>query len=126
MLGDGEIPEKTSYAVYVLFALAAISGGLGGCTIASHKILTGNSMRVSYLMAYSIIGAAFGVIFASYGWILSDAHPSEIIGPSLLAGMVGSAALGGMNWTARFILKHLGVEIQVTMRKPDEERRVSQ
>lgn len=117
------MPDRFQPLIYLLFALAAISGGLGGCAIASHRLLSGKQMRVSYLFAYSIIGATFGVLFAAYGWIVAPNHPSEIIGPALVAGMIGSAALGGMNWTARFILKHLGVEIQVTMRKPDEDRR---
>lgn len=120
------MPERYTSAVYLLFALAAISGGLGGCTIAGQRLLTGQKMRFSFFAAYGIVGAAFGVLFAAYGWVVGDSHPTDIIGPALIAGMSGALTLGSMNWTARIILKHLGIEIQVTMRKSIEERRREQ
>lgn len=117
------MPEKYTSSIYVLFAIAAISGGLGGCTIAGHRLLTGQNMRFSFFLAYAIIGAVFGLLFAAYGWVLADHHPSTIIGPAIIAGMSGAILLSVTNLTARFILKHLGIEVQVTMRKTDEERR---
>lgn len=120
------MPDRYTNAIYLLYALAAISGGLGGCAIAGHKHLTGQKMRLSYFFAYALIGAVFGVLFAAYGLVITSQHPTEIIGPALLAGMVGSMSLGSMNWIARITLKHLGVEIQVTMRKSEEDRRNSQ
>ena len=118
------MPEKYTNTVYVLFALAAISGGLGGCAVAGHRLITGKKMRFSFFAAYAIVGAAFGLLFAAYGFAISaETHPVEIIGPSIMAGVVGAAALGSMNWTARIVLKHLGIEVQVTMRKTDEDRR---
>jgi hypothetical protein len=120
------MPDRFQNAIYLLYALAAISGGLGGCTIAGSRLLTGTKMRFSYFLAYALIGATFGLLFAAYGLILVDDHPSQIIGPAIIAGMVGSAMLGSMNWTARIILKKLGVEIQVTMRKNDQERRTNE
>ena len=117
------MPERYTNAIYLLYALAAISGGLGGCTIAGQRLLTGKPMRFSFFIAYAVVGATFGLLFAAYGLILVDDHPSKIIAPSILAGMAGSMLLGSVNWTARIILKHLGIEIQVTMRKYEEDRR---
>lgn len=117
------MPERYTNAIYLLYALAAISGGLGGCAIAGQRLLAGNQMRFSFFLAYALIGATFGLLFAAYGLTITDQHPSHIIGPSILAGMFGALTLGSVNWTARVILKHLGVEIQVTMRKHDEDRR---
>lgn len=115
------MPDKYSSSIYLLFALAAISGGLGGCSIASHRLITGRKMRLSFFLAYGIVGAAFGILFCAFGWVVSDSHPSQIIGPSLASGMVGALCLGSVNWTARIILKHFGVEVVVTMKKTEKE-----
>jgi hypothetical protein len=115
------MPDKYTNSIYVIFALAAISGGLGGCSIASHRLITGRKMRLSFFAAYGIVGAAFGILFCAFGWVMSDSHPSQIIGPSLASGMIGAFLLGSMNWTARIILKQLGIEVQVTMKKAEKE-----
>jgi len=115
--------------VIILYALAAISGGLGGCAVTAHHFLKDGSagkvqMRASWLVAYAIVGSVFGLLFAIYGaYFIDIERVSDIIGPSLIAGIVGSASLGGVNVGARFILKHLGVEVVVTVRRGDEERR---
>lgn len=117
------MPEKNEFVIYLLFAAAAISGGLGGCAVASHQLLSGKKMRFSYFLAYAMIGVVFGLLFAAYGWVVADSHPSQIIGPAIVAGAIGAGMLSGMNIGARFLLKHFGIEVQVTMRKAQEERR---
>lgn len=116
-----EMPNRFQHAALLLFMLAAISGGLGGIGFASYQLLGGKTVRASYFAAYGIIGMVFGVLCAAYGVVLVDRPVTDIIGPALLAGIVGAATLGSMNWTARFVLKHLGVEIQVTMHRTKEK-----
>lgn len=118
-------------AIIVLYALAAISGGLGGCAVTAQQFLSQGGggkvqMRISWLLAYAIIGILFGLLFAAYGLtIITLKHPTDIIGPACLSGFAGAALLGGANMTARFILKRLGVEVVVTVRRENEDRRNS-
>lgn len=115
--------------VLIFYALAAISGGLGGCAVTASQFVRADGtdkaqMRASWLLAYAIIGAVFGLLFAAYGAVfLNIHHYTEIIGPALIAGIVGSGSLSAVNVTARFVLKHLGIEVVVTVRKNKEERR---
>lgn len=116
-------------AVYISYALAAISGGLGAIVVTAHKFIVGEDQgraeaRLGLFLAYAIVGAVLGLLFAAYGLFLIDYRgPQDIIGPSLIAGFIGAASLGGVNTSARFILKHLGIEVVVTMRREKEERR---
>lgn len=119
------MPEKNiSNVIFILYCIAAVSGGVGGCAVAAHQLIGGKqSIRLSFFLAYAIIGAAFGLLTAAYGAFLVDDHITDIIGPSLIAGAAASIFLSGMNVTARFILKRLGMEIVVTVRRDKEERR---
>jgi len=53
----------TEYATWIIYAIAAISGGLGGCAIAGHHILRGEPARSSFVVAYTLIGVVFGILF---------------------------------------------------------------
>ncbi len=120
------MPEKTlEWVALVMYALAAISGGLGGCAIAGHHVLRGRSMRVSYLLAYFIVGATFGVLMLAYGAAFTDGMHSldRLIGQSVIAGAAGSLTLASTNLSARWVLKRLGIEVVVTVRdNRDAER----
>jgi len=117
------MPEKIiEHITLFMYALAAISGGLGGCAIASHNLIRGNPTRVSYFMAYGIIGVAFGILALAYNQFLgiNAGDIDSVIGKSILAGAAGSVVLASSNISARWILKRLGIEVQVTVtRKGD-------
>lgn len=119
------MPERVhENLIFILYVLAAVSGGLGGCSIAAHHMISGKkAMRFAFFFAYAVIGVAFGLLTAAYGAFLVEDHPADIIGPSIVAGAVGALALSSMNLTARFILKQLGIEVVVTMRRGAEDRR---
>lgn len=111
--------RAADFVVALIYSLAVVSGGLGGCTVAAHHIIKGKSIRLSFFFGYAIIGAVFGLLTASYGSFLSSQNWHEIIGPSILAGAGGAIALSATNLSARFILKKLGVEVVVTVKKSD-------
>lgn len=108
-------------AIAIIYALAVVSGGLGGCTIAAHNVIRGKSIRPSFFLADMIIGGVFGALFASYGGMVLGKHWHEIIGPAILAGAVGAIALSATNLSARFILKRLGIEVVVTVKKQGDD-----
>lgn len=104
-------------AILLVYAIATISGGLGGCTVAAHRLLSGREMRVSFALAYALIGSVFGILTAAYGAVILDfTSAQDIIGPAVLAGSGGAIALSGANITARAVLKRLGVEIVVSVK----------
>lgn len=121
----GSAAEFLSLAAYVL---AAVSGGIGGCGVASSQFLRARgalALRVAYVFAYAVIGAIGGMLFVAYVQIfeggvhmLADAVPG-----ALISGMVFSTALAGTNIAARVILKRLGIQIELTVRHADEDRR---
>lgn len=111
------MPARTlDWLALVMYALAAISGGMGGCAIAGHHVLRGRSMRLSYLLAYIIVGATFGVLALAYG-ITAGLSLDTLIGHSIMAGAAGSITLASTNLSARWMLKRLGIEIEVTVRE---------
>ncbi len=116
------MPSKITHEITLLmFVLAGISGGLGGCAMAQHQILRGVQPRLSYVFAYAIIGIFFGLLGLCYGAYFGGDHSSieKLIGQSLLAGALGSVVLASSNISARWILKRLGVEVEVTLRRTE-------
>ncbi len=120
------MPDKSlDWFALIMYALAAVSGGLGGCAIAGHHVLRGHSVRISYLLAYAIVGATFGVLLLAYGAFfgVNTASMDILIGHAVLAGAAGSLALASTNISARWVLKRLGIEVLVTVRRAQEDRR---
>lgn len=120
------MPERViQHMELVLYALAAISGGLGGCVVASHGVLRGVPPRVSYVLAYGVIGMTFGLLTAVYGAMfgINTTLADSLMGASILVGAAGSIALASTNISARWMLKRLGIEVEVTVRRQGEERR---
>lgn len=117
--------KSLDWLALIMYALAAVSGGLGGCAIAGHHVLRGHSMRISYLLAYGIVGATFGVLILAYGALFGVNNTSlhSMVGNAVLAGAAGSFALASTNISARWVLKRLGIEVLVTVRRAQEERR---
>ncbi len=123
-LGRVPMTERAiEWVVVVLYAIAAISGGLGGCAAAGHHVLRGQQPRISYVLAYGIIGMVFGVLVFAYGNTFgADVSSLErLIGHSVLAGAIGSAVLASSNISARWVLKRLGIEVVVTVKRKGED-----
>lgn len=110
------IEKITDHITFILYALAMISGGMSGCAAASHSILSGKrQQRLSFFFAYGIIGMVFGLLVAASGFFNSSVE--QMIIASVMAGFSGSMALAGANLSARLMLKKLGIEVEVTVRK---------
>ncbi len=111
------------HATLLLYALAMISGGIGGCAVASHGLLRSGRSRLSFFFAYAVIGMMFGALVLAYGTAfgVSTETVDNIIGNSLLAGAAGSISLASTNISARWVLKRLGIEVQVTVKKRGDE-----
>ena len=104
----------------LLYLIATIAGALGGCAAASHRLLRqGDDKFWMYLLAYSIIGTFFGVLsfagHATIGTPYAGIHEATLF--SLVYGFGGAVALAATNLSVKFILKRLGIEIDVRVTK---------
>lgn len=103
-----------SAAEILLVVLMLVSGALGGCTVASHHLLRGRAVTAWLFAAYACIGAFFGLVaFLAQHVIATPASLGGQLGISALTGFGGALLLSGINLSARFILRRLGVEIVV-------------
>lgn len=112
-------------ALAVLYVVAAISGGAGGCLVAAHHVLRGRSVSGVLLLAYGFAGFVFGaagvmgLAILSPGWAPTL---ERVVLAGLLFGLVGAGSLAGMNFSARFLLRRLGIEVDVQVRQVRRER----
>ena len=129
------MPEKivlgnislSDFAIGVLYAIATISGALGGCAAGMHYYANTKTAKWAFVIAYVILGAIFGVIFFAgasvYNFRVGSVH--ELVLYSTGAGSAGSIMLFSANWTVKAIFRRLGVEVEVTLRRDKEDRRNS-
>lgn len=119
------MPERIAeHLTMLLYAIAAISGGLGGCAAAGYQTLKGSRPRASFFLAYVSLGVLFGALTFAYGATFGIGINSldTLIGPSMLAGFGGSLSLASSNISARWLLHRLGVEVEVTVKRKDKRR----
>jgi len=107
----------------VIYALSAISGGLGGCVVWSYYTKV-QRRAVAFVLAYMIIGLVFGIVSATFMMIFhSESSVHQLILYSMLTGFGGTMAVFGVNWGAGVAFKWRNLEVKFTIRKPTQERR---
>lgn len=109
----------------VLYVIAAISGGLGGSMVAGHAVLRGRSISLMIGCAYLVIGAVFGVLSLAFASALGIevVDVDALVGNAVVAGAAASVTLASTNLSVRWVLKRLGVEVEMTVRRRNEDRR---
>lgn len=118
--------EKTlDWIVLVMYALAAVAGGLGGCAAAAVTGLRRGDLKIAFFLAYAIIGVVVGALtFAASDLLgLAPGDAKSHIGWALGAGVAVPLILAAHNFGAKFAFKLLGGEVQVTFRRDGDERR---
>ena len=102
----------------ILYAIAAITGMIGGCAAGSHQILRGKELRVAVVIAYGIIGLFLGLLSFAYANYLNVALTfDKLVFSCLLSGFAGSVILASTNLTARWVLKRLGIEVTLNIKE---------
>lgn len=105
-----------------VYALAAISGGLGGAVVWSYYARHGKR-AFAFILSYSIIGLVFGVVSAALMLLFYDWRFHEVILYSIASGFGGTTAIFGINWGAGVALRWRNFEVKFTVRRPQQERR---
>lgn len=117
----GELGE---FSLGVLYAIAVVSGALGGCAAgAFYTRRQQRNLTWALLATYIIFGVVFSVITftasAVFKYDLDTVH--ELVLISMMGGFGGSLALFSANWTVKAVFRRLGVELEITLRKRDRE-----
>ena len=114
-------------SLLLLYIIAAIAGGLGGCGAAAFYATHNASVRMIFVVAYIMLGMVFGIIAlavaATWEFTPNVSTLHELILYAVLSGAAGSLALVSANATIMILLRRLGIELQITIRKPGEDRR---
>lgn len=112
-------------ALAIVYLVAAVSGASGACLVAAHKVLHGRNISILIFVAYAIVGAVLSVAMVSYLFVFMRPQMdlSEIVLYSIVAGVTGSMALAGTNMTARFIMRRLGIEVDISVKRAEENDR---
>lgn len=116
---------ETSDNIFLLivYALAALSGGLGGCVVWSYYTKT-HTRITAFVLAYAIMGLVFGLVAAAVMSIfVREVSIHELLLYSLFAGFGGTAAIFGVNWGAGVAFRWKHFEVKFTVRKPTQDRR---
>lgn len=114
------MPDKTTdFWAALAYAIVAISGASGGCLVVAHRAVRGRTVTSILLVAYAFIGGVFAVAgmaaLALFGEISQSIERLLLIG--LIMGVTGSVALASANLSIRLILRRLGIEVDVSIKK---------
>ncbi len=115
-MNDLKLLFKEYYPV-ILYAIAAVTGLVGGCTAASHQLLRGKNLKLAVVWAYGIVGVFFGMLFLAHSNYLGvHMQLDQLIASCLISGFGGSVMLASSNFTMRWALKRMGIEVQLTVK----------
>jgi hypothetical protein len=111
----------SEFFVLCAYAIAGVSGAIGGCGAASVHLLRNERMvvtRAAYAVAYALIGAIAGVLFAAYGLLFRPEMQSvaQVVPGAMISGLSMALTLAGTNISAKWILRRLGIELELTIR----------
>jgi uncharacterized YccA/Bax inhibitor family protein len=105
----------------ILYAIAAVTGMIGGCAAGGHQLLRGKQLKVAVFIAYGIVGLFLGLLFLAYAnYTAVDMTFDKLIGSCLLSGFAGSVVLASTNFTARWVLRRLGIEVTLDIKSTRE------
>lgn len=112
------------FTLTVLYAIAVVSGALGGCAAGIYYSQRSRRMfTFALFVAYTILGLMFGVVvFAGAmvaGYKLGTVH--ELVLHSLVGGFAGSLALFSANWTVKALFQRFGIEVEIQLRKTKKD-----
>ncbi len=119
------LDDFKTLGVAVLYATAAVFGMVGGCAVGIHEVMA-NQRRIAFVLAYSIIGAVAAIGFMAMTsifkvWAATSIHEHVLY--SMIVGGAVALTVFSANMTVKILFKKLGIEVQITTRKKEEERR---
>jgi len=117
-----EKPDEPSLFIAVIYALSAITGGLGGCAVWAFSVSRAKKHTV-FLLAYLILGFISGLAVAAVMAIVREWSLHQVILYSLVSGIAVTLVALGINFGAGVTLRYRNFEAKFTLRHPNEDRR---
>lgn len=115
---DDTMPKHViDFAEVLLISIFLAAGGLGGCAAASKQLAAGKVFRWSIFIAYVILGMFFGALTYGVHHLFGWNHSTDAILISSIVGFAGVLIITGSNISAKFILRKLGIEVNVSIEK---------
>lgn len=114
------MPEKQIDLIQTFFYLvAAVSGLMGGCTMAAQQLIRRQQHGAMPFMAYALVGLFFGLAFFAFldlkDFIEPTLETAVLYGGGF--GLFSTLALVGINMGSHWALKWRGIEVDVTFRQ---------
>ena len=113
-----------------LYFLGAFAGGVGGTGTVMFHITRSKHVPAIQILAYVVIGFTIGLITAA--WLLAmstfESLPvamNAVVAWSGGAGLLATLTLVFVQQASKLVLKWQGIEVQLTLREQDEERRTA-
>lgn len=110
------------------YIIASLSGMSGALTVAAFQYVRGNKVmrcRSAVVAAYIVVGAAIGVLTLASSAVFElpwHGDVAHLVLASFISGLVGSSALLATNMGLMLVMKRMGVEVQVVLRKPPGDK----
>ena len=109
--------DKLNVTELWTFIVVIISGAIGGCSAAfTTKGKDRNFITMLTLLGYCITGIFGALVMFTMTYVYYQDF-SEVILSSLLAGFSTALALISTNVTFKLVLKKLGIELQVSVKR---------
>lgn len=126
--GDGLIGGDGDFKLRELipFFAAVITGALGGCAACIAHARTRREVVAAYSFSYCMTGAFGGLMTVAVSAIMRPeliADWSTLLLISGISGAITSLALAAGNFSMGFVLKKLGLEVVINVKRIDEENR---
>ena len=113
--------------VLFTYAVAAVSGALGGCSAAAvSKVFGKKSVTWSLAAAYAFIGFMLSILMMTLSRVLWGANLLEnpyFIEYAFLSGLAGTLLLVFHNIAARIVLEKFGIKITLDIGEKDDNAR---
>ena len=78
-------------------------------------------MRLAVVFAYGVVGVFFGLLFLAHANYLNvSIDLDQLIASCLASGFIGSVMLASSNFTVRWVLKRMGIEIQLSIKQREK------
>lgn len=121
-----DMTKLPDFYVLVWYALAAVCGALGGCAASLVPVGDSKHRSLPFVVAYAVLGCSSSVValaLAETNGLNLYYSTADVLLYSVIAGSLVPVIVFSHNLISTVVLKYLGIEVTITMRRGGQERR---